>query len=196
MLRHFLATGSTAAAMSGAAAAALSFAMPEHKPPTMLLDAAASRFGARPYVDTFSTSVGQRSAREKLADCDADGLARLLFECTIFAPEALVLRKSRGNGIESTPPWRFEVGAQYLLWQCEAANEHSVLLRNRSSGRLSLVIKDDEHHTLSLGTAMDPQLDAVSIAAHRFYSRLLVLSMASLLVRRRMGSARAGNNET
>ena len=91
--KQLLVSGSTAVSLSAAAAAALSAIMPEQRPSEALLSAASAEIGAAAYVDTFSTRLGQRTAREKLAAHDGDGLARLFFECTAFAPEAFFLRQ-------------------------------------------------------------------------------------------------------
>ena len=154
-----------------------------------MLSAASAEIGAAAYVDTFSTRLGQRTAREKLAAHDGDSLARLFFECTAFAPEAFFLRQFGHRfaaHVEASPPWLFEPAAQFLIWRCESVNTHSVLLRDSVVGSLLLVAKDDENSSLSLGTAVDShRMGLVSTAIHRFYCRLLVQSMASLLTRRR-----------
>ena len=78
-------------------------------------------------------------------------------------------------------------GGAVLIWRCESVNTHSVLLRDSVVGSLLLVAKDDEQSSLSLGTAVDShRMGLVSTAIHRFYCRLLVQSMASLLTRRRI----------
>ena len=199
--KQLLVSGSTAVSLSAAAAAALSAIMPEQRPSEALLSTASADIGAAAYVDTFSTRLGQRSAREKLAAHDGDGLARLFFECTAFAPEAFFLRHFGHRfaaHVEASPPWLFEPAAQFLIWRCESVNTHSVLLRDSVVGSLLLVAKDDEQSSLSLGTAVDShRMGLVSTAIHRFYCRLLVQSMASLLTRRRIsepGDKLAGNS--
>ena len=187
--KQLLVSGSTAVSLSAAAAAALSAIMPEQRPSEALLSAASADIGAAAYVDTFSTRLGQRTAREKLAAHDGDGLARLFFECTAFAPEAFFLRHfghrfAAQGGVAAVA---LQPAAQFLIWRCESVNTHSVLLRDSVVGSLLLVAKDDEQSSLSLGTAVDShRMGLVSTAIHRFYCRLLVQSMASLLTRRRI----------
>ena len=114
--KQLLVSGSTAVSLSAAAAAALSAIMPEQRPSEALLSAASADIGAAAYVDTFSTRLGQRSAREKLAAHDGDGLARLFFECTAFAPEAFFLRHFGHRfaaHVEASPPWLFEPAAHF-----------------------------------------------------------------------------------
>ena len=94
---------------------ALSAIMPEQRPSEALLSAASADIGAAAYVDTFSTRLGQRTAREKLAAHDGDSLARLFFESAAFAPEAFFLRQFGHRfaaHVEASPPWLFEPAAQ------------------------------------------------------------------------------------
>ena len=196
----------TAAALTSAAAFGLSRYLPAEPPSELLRAGAALRYGDHSgcSTDGFGVAIKQRKAAVRLAECDGDALARVAFGCPAFQPEASLLRLGLGSSLASRGgeelqpelPARFEIGERYLLSTVQQVNETEILLR--WFGGLTYVGKDDSGRLL-LGTALAPPghvsengykdrimttpAAPLVLLFHRFYSRVLLMSMASSLMR-------------
>lgn len=196
----------TSVGLASAAAFGLSCYIPEEPSSELLRAAAAERYGENSgcSIDGFGVPVKQRKAAQRLAECDGDQLARIHFNCPAFQSEASLMRLGLGSWLarrvgedhEPTLPARFDVGERYLLSTVQQASNDEILLR--WFGGLTYIGKDASGRLL-LGTALAPpghvsehgykdQLMATPatpliMALHRVYSRVLLMSMASSLMR-------------
>ena len=198
MLRKAVVIGATTSGIGAAVCASLSTLVGETEPPESLRQAAAAKLGPDCYIDTFAAPVGQKKAMAKLAHCDGEGLARLLFSSVALAPESFVLQKLAStlsrhlDHVEPTMPDRFVEGSHFLAWRCTASDDHGVLM-SWKQGYTYVGKLEGEPSYLLLGSAGPAAWrdNSLRTAIHRAYQRLLVLSMTSALVRRRMGEESA-----